>query len=78
MNTVSELIDEQIIPNAPFVVRHFDFIDEKNIDLYNSDQPVSEVEDEDWFDDACIQEIYPEVGQDGEIRIVLELDSGYF
>lgn len=85
--TFSDLVDSEIVKSAPFVVRHYDEETGFYTPLFDNDkQSIAEIEDEPWYSEAEVFEIYaedpnvydPSLTSAHDPRAVIELDSDYF
>lgn len=85
--TFSDLVDSEIVKSAPFAVRRYDEETGFYTTLFdNGKQSIAEIEDEPWYSQAEVFEIYaedpnvydPSLASAHDPRVVIELDSDFF
>lgn len=85
--TFSDLVDYEIVKSAPYVVRYYDEDAGFCTALLDNDkQSIAEIEDEPWYSEAEVFEIYaedpnvydPSLASAHDSRVVIELDYDYF
>lgn len=85
--TFSDLVDNEIVKSAPYVVRYYDEETGFYMTLFDNDkQSIAEIESESWYGGAEVFEIYaedpnvydPSLASVHDPRVVIELDCDYF
>lgn len=79
--TFEDIVDAELIPNAPRRVYYYNGVLDRCVDLYTDDegQSIEDIAGEAWYSSAPIFEIFPEKysldWRGDDLRIAIELDS---